>query len=77
MKKIIIELGKKYNLKLEVFFTRIGFDVLGYELNCEGRHIWADTYYTGKTSTGVLYPSNKNEFLIEVKKRIKDFNKNK
>ena len=60
MKKKIIELGKKHGLKLHVSSNREAFDIIDYDVNIDtfcGEFIGVYRHMTGKTSTGVEYPT--------------------
>lgn len=57
MKKKIIEIGKKHGLELRVESNREAFDIIDYEVYNGNEFIEVYRHYTGKTSTGVEYPT--------------------
>ena len=57
MKKKIIEIGKKHELELRVESTKESFDIFDYEVYQKDEFIGVYRYYTGKTNTGVKYPT--------------------
>lgn len=77
MKKDIIELGKKYGLNLHVTSEREAFDIINYDVYINdhaGEFIGVYVYYTGKTSTGVIYKwTDKGEMLSEIEGHLKQY----
>lgn len=57
MKKKIIELGEKHGLVLRVESSREAFDIIDYEIHHNNEFIGVYRHYTGKTNTGVAYPT--------------------
>ena len=57
MKKKITELGKKYGLELRVESSKESFDIYDYEVYHNDEFIGVYRHYTGKTNTGVEYPT--------------------
>lgn len=57
MKKKIIELGKTHDLDLRVESIKEAFDIYDYEVYQNNEFIGVYRNYTGKTNTGVEYPS--------------------
>lgn len=80
MKNKILELGKKYVLKLHVECTRVEFDIIDYDVyhgtDITGEFIGAYRHLTGKTNTGIVYttdsilPDVEND-IIEYKLKFK------
>ena len=71
MKKQILELGKKYGLKLHIQSVRFAFDIIDYDVNIDtfcGHFIGVYRHMTGKTSTGVTYPTE--SILIDIEKDL-------
>ena len=76
MKKQIIELGKKYGLKLYVESNKFAFDIIDYDVNIDtfcGEFIGVYRHMTGKTSTGVTYPTE--SILIDIEKDLVEYKK--
>ena len=71
MKKKIIELGKKHGLKLRVESNREAFDIIDYEVYHDNEFIEGYRYYTGKTNTGVEYPTEC--FLPELENHLEKY----
>jgi len=69
MKKKIIELGKKYGLELRVDSNKGGFDIYDYEVYHNDEFIGTYRHYTGKTNTGIKYPTEC--FLPELQNDLK------
>ena len=77
MKKQILDLGKKYGLKLYVSSQREAFDIIDYDVNIEthcGEFIGVYRYFTGKTSTGVEYPTQ--SILLEIENDLIKYKQN-
>jgi len=72
MKKKIIELGEKHKLKLYVIVHRTEFDIIDYEVWIKDSS-WVEFYRhcTGKTSTGVEYPTEC--FLPELENDLRKY----
>lgn len=70
MKEKIIQLAKKYNLNIKIIADRIAFDIINYEIYIKDDFIDVFTYYTGKTSNGLEYPSD--DILIEIERKFKE-----
>ena len=71
MKKKIIDIGKKYGLNLFVQSNRFAFDIIDYDVNLDtfsGEFVGVYRHMTGKTSTGVEYPTEC--FLPELEKDL-------
>ena len=71
MKKQIIELGKEYGLKLHVQSNRVAFDIIDYDVNIDKfcrEFIGVYRHMTGKTSTGIAYPTE--SILIDLEKDL-------
>jgi hypothetical protein len=71
MKKQILELGKKHGLKLHVESNKFAFDIIDYDVNIDrfcGHFIGVYRHMTGKTSTGVTYPTE--SILIDIEKDL-------
>lgn len=71
MKKKIIELGKKHGLDLRVESNKEAFDIIDYEIYHSDEFIGVYRYFTGKTSTGVEYPTKC--FLPELENDLKNY----
>ena len=71
MKKKIIELGKKHGLELRVESNREAFDIIDYEVYHNDEFIEIYRHYTGKTSTGVEYPTE--SFLPELENKLTEY----
>lgn len=69
MKNQIIELGKKYRLELRVGLNKSAFDIWEYEVYHGQLFIGVYTHYTGKTNTGVKYPTE--SILPQLEKDLK------
>lgn len=74
MKKLIIQLGKKYRLSLNIKIVRESYDIWGYEISeKDGSFICYHSYSTGKTNTGIIYPSDKEETLMCIEEDFKKY----
>jgi len=78
MKKQILELGKKYGLKLHIQSVRVAFDIIDFDVNVDtfsGDFIGVYRHMTGKTSTGVTYSTE--SILIDIEKDLAKYKSKK
>jgi len=71
MKNKIIEIGKKHGLELTVESNRIAFDIIDYDVWFNNKIVNIYRHYTGKTNTGIVYPTP--TFLSNLENDLKVF----
>ena len=69
MKKIIMQIAKRIGVNVTVDSEKEAFDIINYTVHVGSKQ---DTfqYFTGRTSTGVSYPFDKDVFVKNIEKFI-------